>query len=225
MKITIVGNTDSIVNLNKSGIPLVGKSQIVVNADTPEKENEIRVLQKSGLISIVEDKPVSSQNEPDKKGEPKKKAGRPKGAKGKNSLAQIEKARVEKAEAETQKMGSRVIVSTGDGVKEKKMVSSVINELPESDKTKESIEAMAKLEKEEKEVVLPDVPVDNKKLDPSEQMGRKAVVASAQGEDRVDMKNSILPDSDKTKARDPFIDREPDQKDDEDPDDAFLKID
>jgi len=69
---------------------------------------------------------------------------------------------------------------------------------------------MEKIEKEERgeieEGTLPATP-KNETLPPSEQMGRKAVISTEGGEQKVEMSNSVLPESKKIKDANPFIDK------------------
>lgn len=242
-KIHVIGKTDVIINLNKIGVPIRGKSNAVLNVSNQEQENELMGLVRAGLLEIIEDQQsipkvtsiqtLSVNEKTDKKPtnieekfkpSVEKKKGRPKGSKNKSnkqnntkkSFAEEERERVERAEAETQKMGSRVVIGTSDGPKEGKMRRSFVNEIADSEKTRESIEAMEKLEKEEKEEInLPDTPIDEGKLDASEQMGRKAVVITEDGINKVNLVNSVLPEADSIKKSDPFIDREDKAKDED----------
>ena len=139
----------------------------------------------------------------------KNKGGRPKGSKNKKGVkAPTEQQRVITAEAKTQEMGGRVVMATVDGVKEGRMGRSVINDIPDSERTRASIEAMKKLEKEEEEEIsLPDTLVDESKLPPNEQMGRKATIATPEGEMKVNLVGSVVPESKQSKNANPFIDR------------------
>jgi len=226
-RIVVVGKTEAIINLNKIGIPIRGMTRAVLNIETEEQEKEMEALVRAGLLEKVDDTKTSiseqtnfkTQNETkdgdkedsnaDKGPIKKKKSGRPKGSKNRsnNPMAE-ERKRVSDAEAQTQKMGSRVVIATLDGVKEGHMTRSAIDDMAESDKTQASLDAMEKLQKEEdEEINLPDTPINEDVLDASEQMGRKAVIATHSGTDAVNMVNSILPEADVSKKIDPFIDR------------------
>ena len=229
-KVIVMGLTDAIINLNKIGVPVRGKTKAIQNIVNADQEGELMGIVRAGLLSIIpdmvdeiqplivataEEKTDKNEEPEDKKPTEKKKGGRPKGSKNKtkdapvkNALAEEERKRMSRAEAETQKMGSRVIIGTLDGAKEGRMTRSAVNDIIDSEQTRLSIEAMEKLEKEEKEEInLPDTPTDESKLDASEQMGRKSVIATEAGVEKVDLVNSILPESIANKKADPFIDR------------------
>ena len=120
-----------------------------------------------------------------------------------------------------------------DGIKQGHMTRSAAADILESENTRASIEAMKRLEEEEEnDTILPDTPVDESKLNPNEQRGRKATVYTPEGMKSVDMVNNATPNS--KKVDDPFIDREDkennkkvdfiDKKEDDDKDDAFIEI-
>lgn len=232
-QISVIGKTDSTINLNKIGVPIRGKTRATLTINNAEQEGELMGIVRAGLLEIIQDHSLPStpsiplissiidiSARPKAKQEAiietvpetvleKKKGGRPKGAKNKpkempkKSQAKDEAKRVAEAEAKTQKMGSKVIVGTLDGPKVGKMTRSAADDITESEQTKASIEAMQKLEKEE-DIDLDDTFVDEDSLDASEQMGRKAVVANESGTNQKNMTTSILPESKRT---DPFIDR------------------
>jgi len=222
-RVIVIGKTDSIINLNKIGVPVRGKAKAILNIVNADQEGELMGVVRAGLLEIVPDEihpfvpPPRAYHITDDKerASNKKKGGRPKGSKNKtkdapvkNTLAEEERKRMSRAEAETQKMGSRVIIGTLDGAKEGRMTRSAVNDIIDSEQTRLSIEAMEKLEKEEKEEInLPDTPTDESKLDASEQMGRKSVIATEAGVEKEDLVNSILPESIANKKADPFIDR------------------
>lgn len=139
----------------------------------------------------------------------KNKGGRPKGSKNKKGVkAPTEQQRVITAEAKTQQMGSRVVMATVDGVKEGRMSRSVVDDIPDSERTKASLEAMERLQKEEEEeIYLPDVTVDESKLPPNEQMGRKATISTPEGDMKVNLVNSVVPESKQSREANPFVDR------------------
>lgn len=139
----------------------------------------------------------------------KNKGGRRKGSKNKKGVkAPTEQQRVITAEARTQQMGSRVVMATVDGVKEGRMSRSVIDDIPDSERTRASIEAMERLQKEEEEeIYLPDVTVDESKLPPNEQMGRKATISTSEGDMKVNLVNSVVPESKQSREANPFVDR------------------
>ena len=157
-------------------------------------------------------RPKGAKNKKKSKSKPKSK-GRPKGAK--NKKKEPEQNLAAAAEAETQKMGSDVVVATGDGTMHKvAMRNTFAGNLPESEATEESLKALDKLneieqaEMEEREPEVSDQSTINEdQLDPSEQMGRKAVISDAGTPLKTDMKNSIVPGADEARGRDPFIDK------------------
>lgn len=153
----------------------------------------------------------------------KNKGGRPRGSKNKKAAAvtkKTEQERVVEAEAKTQKMGARVVISTGNGSVESKMRRTFEGEIPETETTKESINALEKIEKEEVEDKKQgSIKVDESNLDPSEQMGRQAVVVQEGKQNKKELSNSIIPgqkeirdninfidENKKDKANDAFID-------------------
>lgn len=244
MKIVVVGKTDSILNLNKIGIPIRGKEQVILEINTEEKKNEILLLKKAGYLDILEvdfpsiDQPSpvshpptveSPKEEPPKADEikespapvvpsslekkdkslaKKSKGGRPKGAKNKNKKSKPEEQRVAEAEAKTQEMGSRVIIGTGNGNVEAKMQNTFEGKVEESEATKESLKAMEDIVKEENEnKKKEEAKVDENKLDPSEQMGREAVYVQEGSQKKSPMAKSIIPEQEKMRGADPFIDK------------------
>lgn len=220
--ISVIGKTDATINLNKIGVPIRGKSHAVLPIMNPDQEAELMGIVRAGYLAIVPEEPIANEetqpdstcNQESKDQPEKKKGGRPKGAKNKpkgvsqNPQAEEEAKRVAIAEAKTQQMGSRVIVGTSDGPKNGRMTRSAVNDITETEQTRASIEAMEKLNKEEKEDInLGDTFIDDSNLDASEQMGRKAVVVTEGGVNQKNMVNSILPESKKIREADPFIDK------------------
>ena len=127
------------------------------------------------------------------------------------AASKADKEKIAKAEAETQKDGSRVIISTGDKVVETKMKKNVTGDIIESEATRASLEAMEKLKEEEeddKNEEDDDIPpVTEADLPPEEQMGRGATVIEEGADKKVDLVNSAVPESTTAKEQDPFIDR------------------
>ncbi len=222
MKLTVIGKTDSIINLNKIGVPIRGKEIAVLNIENEEQQREINGIINMGLVEVVVEKlytppamtePIILTSDSNQTNQ-KNKRGRPKGSKNgeKNeSKESRDQRRIIAAEAKTQEMGSRVIIAGRNGEPvETKMRHSVINDITDSEKAAESIRAMEKIEREERgeieEGTVPATP-KNETLPPSEQMGRKAVVSTEGGEQKVELANSVLPESKKIKDADPFIDK------------------
>ena len=209
MIVRIIGKTDVVLSLNATGIQIRGK-QIAnsVDLDTDVKVEEVRYLEKRGFIQVIEaEAEVSGNTLKDISKDSKIK--RSKGTR--LPKQKTEQEMVMDAEAETQKEESRVIISIGDGVVESKMTKNAAGELAESEATKASLEAMAKLKEEEEEEkggVDEDItPISEADLPPEEQMGRGAIIMDQGSDKKVDLANSIVSDSGNTN-RDPFIDRE-----------------
>ena len=209
--------------------PTKNISEVILEEETQKLGKAIEETKKEPVIEKVE----------------KKKGGRPKGAKNKDDKkiekpkAKTEKQKIAEAESLTQKMGSRAVVGTGNGVKEGRMTNSAIGQLEIPDPiVKESIDALKQLEEEENEenIFLP-AAEDESLLDLSEQNGRKATMTTENGNKSVAMKNSVINE----KQKDPFIDKDnklepPDldfidqvnaknqDKDEDDYDESFIKI-
>ena len=245
-RIVVIGKTDATINLNKIGVPIRGRIKAVLNIENIEQENELMGIVRAGYLEIIPEPSVipvmpainltnysvptptvvvKTEDKPTEDA-PKKKGGRPKGSTkakmmAKNPQAIEEGIRVANAEAKTQRMGSKVTIGSPGGALTGRMTRSAVNDITESEHTKASIEAMEKLEKEEAEdITLEDDPIDESKLNPSDQMGRKATVANHGVPNSVEMTNSIIPESKSIKEVDPFIDKTP-KADEEDP---FIEI-
>jgi hypothetical protein len=243
MKIGITGLTASTITFNEiqggsgANLNLHGEETAVVEMDTVYKTNEINVLEKAGLIKVenldpkpeptptpvqtpvqtpvpepttdpVEEKTEEKTEEKAEKKGPKpvkRGRGRPKGAKNKTKEYPTE--------------SSRTIVAGEDGTPvESNMTKTAEIDFEESETTRASIEAMEKLEEDEKaerEVVN----TDEKELPINEQMGREATIFTGESSKKVEMKNKMVPESEAAKKADPFIDRdvesETDKLDDE----------
>ena len=257
-KVTVIGKTDSVISLNKIGVPIHGRVRAILTITTPEQEAELAGVVRAGLIEMVLDPQITHKIDEPSKNPPStppitpikdnkvevKKGGRPKGVKNKpkaiTKVANNEDKRVAAAEAKTQKMGSRVVIGTGNGNKEGVMKYSAIDEEPETERNKASIDAMKQLEAEEKQLEAEEKQikikkniVDESKLPPSEQQGRKAVISREGQEISVNLTNNIIPGSKEIKEADPFIENKEDgvsdilienDGDDGDLSDAFIKI-
>jgi len=236
MRATIIGKTEAILSLNALGIQIQGRviaKDIEIN--TKAEKAEIEGLEKSGFIKIIyetKDIPVTEEargaNDSKTKendtgdGDGEKDSEKPikKIPTPENIEPKSEQQRVLEAEAKTQKEGSRVIISVGEGTIETKMIKSFAGEAPESEATKASIKAMDKLEKKEKEEEEEDAaadenpPVNEEDLPPEEQMGRVATIIDEGSDKKVDMVNTAIPGAAEAKDGDPFIDKaDPDTKD------------
>jgi len=249
MKLKIANRTKSTIVLNKLNAVLAGDATQIFEVTSSEQRAELDVLDRANVLEIIELVPVpkissvvSSTREtttPAQVSQPKNKGGRPKGSKNKPKVAsaQNEQARATAAEAQTQLEGGRVVIATGKDPIETKMRKGYTNDMPESEATRESIEAMEQLEREEREEDTNPPPVDESKLDPSEQSGRTAIVIKEGTHQKVDLTNSAVNKG--VKGRDAFIDREEnaqkealrrkqsspmiDDKDDKEHSDAFIE--
>lgn len=92
-----------------------------------------------------------------------------------------------------------VVIMTSTGVKRGKSKRMMSGEMPESEATKASIEALKKLEDEERGDIEEEAnrkPIDESSLPLEERMGGKATIAfGPKNTESVKMKNSILPDA------------------------------
>jgi len=233
MKISIKSITPATLTLNCLGNYIIHGFETALNVNVSEGQLvELNVLEREGLVRI--DREVSEDYvEPVKKGR-----GRPKGAKNRTTLAkeienkkqqkkqtklekqekeqakdQIETNKVTRnkseAEAITDEMGAKAIVAVPGGPAKVKMVNSFVGEANEVLHAEASVKAMEELEAEERDEVVDEKYVINEEdLDPSERMGGKAVISTGGHAKQIDLVNSILPESQTIKERDPFIDRE-----------------
>jgi len=229
MRVTIEGLTDSTIKFNATGITMHGKEKARhIDINSGVQEQELRELMSLGLIYVhdeatdvqegeslladVED--VTDVEEP----KPKKKIGRPKGAKDKKprkkgkpsvdededeiedpELAEAIKAAAAQLEAiEASETSEKVVLGTEGGSITTSTKNKASGEIPESEATNASLETMKRLEAEEageeiegEEVLV----IKEEDLDPSEQMGLKAYMATGDGTIKSEnMVNSILPD-------------------------------
>jgi len=206
--VTVVGKTLGVISLNKIGGYIRGQDPTILSIDTPEKEAELNGLIRAGLVTIDNPMPLNSASKDENPEAGKGSVGRPKGSR--NKIKKASESVVEtkpSGEDKSNQMGSRVVVGTGGGVKEGNMKYSAIDDLPESEKTQASLDAMKSIEEAEKSgKSRVEQIIDESKLDASEQMGRKAVVSNHGQMNSEAMKNSILPNAQEIKDRDPFID-------------------
>jgi len=252
MKVNIKSLTPATLTINSLGNYIIRGDDEAQNVEfSGQAKSELLVLEREGLIRISYLDPSDAPQEAPK---PKKGRGRPKGAKNKATLAKEEEAKEEakeeviakeeekiqaeddkvirnktEAEAVTDAMGSKVIVTVPGGAVEGKMVNSVVGEAQEltTAKTEASVRTMEELEAEEADKAVEDKYVINEEdLDPSERMGGKAIISAGGDAKEIDLVNSILPESDVIKERDPFIDRRDNKEIEEvkqDNDDAFME--
>ena len=223
-KIRIKSQVGALINLNKIGIPLRSGEIAGIDIKNEDQQREIDMLVRNKLIVILDQKPIQKQTEPiQEKTEKteKKKLGRPKKIKP-EIKPKNEKQRIKEAEAKTQEMGGRVVIGTGNGNVEVKMRRNATESAIESEvneRTAASIEALKKMEEEEKEEnkEFSDGDFIDGPLDLSQENGREATVMKEGKGEKVKMVNSLG----KTKeVSDPFIDR---KKDDDELADAFIE--
>lgn len=94
---------------------------------------------------------------------------------------------------------SKIVVMTPNGPITGKAANNMAGEMPESEATRASIEALRQMEEEE---AVPESLVDESKLDISQRMGTSAVVATGENSvQKIAMRNSILPEAEAIKAR------------------------
>lgn len=102
-------------------------------------------------------------------------------------------------ENKDQEVDSKIVVMTPNGPIEGKAINNMAGEMPESEATRASIEALKQLEDEDS---IPESLIDESKLDISQRMGESAVVATGENSvTKIAMRNSILPDADAIKNR------------------------
>lgn len=189
MKTSVIGKTDATLTLNKCKTYIRGRSEAIIDVVNDEQKTELAVLERQGLVVVIGEDELDPQIEAPK------------------TMSEVE--RVSRSEAETQKMGAKAFVVTGDGVKEGRMVHSTTDQFVESEATRESLETMERLEKEEQ---ADDLVINEDKLDVSERMGNKAVVGTGADNKHISLVNNAIPGSENIKKSDPFIDRSSKEK-------------
>lgn len=123
----------------------------------------------------------------------------------KKSMKKI--SRVE--DSEENNNGEDVVIMMNGMAKKGKSRRSAVKDLPESDATRASIEALKQLEEEENGEAEEEAnrkPIDEESLPLNERMGNKATVAfGSRNTEEVTMKNTILPEAEQTAAANKFI--------------------
>jgi len=190
----------------------------------PEQQEETEVDIQAEQSDTIEDSPA-----------PKRGRGRPKNAKNKNKVKEAIKAEKEASKeisnaikpkpikkldssentvSVNDESESEVTIMTPGGAVKGKARRSFTRDMPESEATQASIEALRQMDLEENES-QEQTPIDETKLDPSERMGEKAVISTGRnGTLAIGMKNSILPEAKQVSDAVIFIDAK---------DDAFTK--
>jgi len=146
------------------------------------------------------------------------KGGRPKGSKNKakpakkpikTAVTPIKKLAPVKVSSGSnpEEMEGKVVVMTSGGPVDGHMVKSVTGDMPDSDATQASLQALKDIEAEEKaDREREEVVEDQSKLDASEKTGGEAVVATGDRKaTKIAMKNSILPEAEAIKKAEKFI--------------------
>ena len=209
MKARITNLTQSTIVLNKMKIVLGAGASQVVDVVPGEQKAELDGLDRANVIGIVEIIPESLSEVTTEYTSTTITKAPPNKNKSKVVVAQTEQDRTRAAEAITQREEGRVVISTGEHTFETKMRKSYTDNMPESEATKASIDALAKLESEERDGNIDPIPVDESKLDPSDQTGRQATIIREGTHQKVDLTNNFANSTKKgQKASDPFIDRE-----------------
>lgn len=208
-KVKIKGLTPSTITFNSIELVLQGEKEATVDVISEEDEREIAELENAGLIAVRRKR---------------ESRGRPKGSKNKNSKDHAPKkiARTDKvtdavsdyvhpddANSINNAEGSSVVAVSGNG---KVVTGEMTNRVEGTDESIEnseagqrSIAAMKKLEAEERGEYVEDQPIDESKLDLSEQMGLEVVISTGNDIETVRMKNSVVPEA--NPVTDSFIDK------------------
>ena len=241
MNILIKGTTGRTITFNTVGLILRGKEEASLDV-TPEAYEEIKQLERLNLVKVLNKDERKNSEESTTTPEPVVKDPDEPVSSSKVNEDEVEELKIndltkslirkkikkekaknnqkEKNNKDADLGSSKATVSLGDkcvSADMKKMTSD-----PESvvEKVSDSIDAMEKLENEE---ASKDLPIDDKKLDENQKMNRSATVSTTEGETVESLKNSIIPEMEEIKDRDPFIDKE--EKDNEDkkaPKNAFI---
>jgi hypothetical protein len=201
------------------------KSEPEVPEEKPEvPEEKTETLEEKTVIpeektEIPEEKtetPEEKTETPEEK-TAKRRRGRPRGAKNRRkAVRRVVKEEENKAPAER----TIVVSEDGDPVE--------LGKKPEEKKEKPidaSIEAMEKLQKEEKGETVEEKTVENSELDANQQMGRKATIVVENNKTITkEMSNSAVPESEVSKDADAFIDMNENKSEDK-VKDAFIDAD
>ena len=102
---------------------------------------------------------------------------------------------IKAVEQEPVEQNDEVTVMTLSGPKSGKMVRSITKDMPESEATRASIEAMKQLEAEEAGEDTEETQWDESSLPENERMGSPATIGAGKNSIQVNMRNSILPES------------------------------
>lgn len=239
MRVNIQGLTGVTITFNTLGIVLRGeKTAKSIDIKNDEQMRELVSMKNANLISFESDevplmpevkisttlpKPIAKVLDNSAKNLKKGIASEPVNLpqEDDNSVEDAPSPVVDKdAEKEDE-----VTVMTAAGPVKGKMVNNMAGDVPESEATRLSIEALRQMDEEEaKETEA--APVDESKLDASERMGGKATIATgARTTTNVSMKNSLLPEAEQVRKAAKFITEEaPVTTDKDDVSDAFIEM-
>ena len=223
MKVDITGLTELTIVFNHLKLVLRGMQTargLKISTDT--QKAEVLQLRNSGMINVVgleEPKPLPKKT---RKPRVAKTEAAVKTDSEKKSTKKAGPKAIKRADADVSPENlndkSDVIVMTPGGAVKGKMKNSAMSAKEDESKIQPSLDAMEKLEDEEGAEVAPDLERD---LDASEKMGGKATIATGSGTTKqVNLTNSILPDAEAMKKRDPFIDNDLSKVNDKD--DTFV---
>ena len=189
------------------------------NSNSEMTQNSVNNSNINNDDGEIEDAPSKSSENLSESEEVEKKStngrGRPKGAKNRKTIEKEQESGVvtpkkivkrtssSDTPKETDDIESSVVVMTPSGAKGGNMVKNASGDIGESEMTKASLEAMEKIEAEEKADRESDnsSEISNLDLDMSEQTGLSAVVSSDGNAKKVKMESSILPEASQIKDR------------------------
>jgi hypothetical protein len=243
MIISIQGLTDATIVLNSLKRSLVGKTTLSNIAITDDEQmREIISLKNAGLLIDSQSLEAKTQKMKEIKINPIIENGNNsiENESNNTSVKKFIKAIARKEEVTD---NSEVTVMTLNGPRSGKMARNMAGDMPETDATRASIEALKRLEEEDYENEEA-IEVDESNLPMNERMGLEATVGTGKEAAKVNMQNSILPESEiSAKARakgknikfinpvddnsdkDPFIDTEINNKISTNVKDAFIDLD
>lgn len=203
-----------LISVKNAGLVQVEREDIIPTQPVPNVK--IAKIEMPKIEEVKEEAKEEVEDSPSAKNS-QKKFGRPKGSKNKvadqKKQTKISKpvkavksvSRVEEIKEDNKEENTEVIVMTPSGPVVGKATRSVMGDLPESQATQASIDALKELEANEA-MDAETTFIDESKLDPSERMGEKAIIVNGMNStEKVSMKNSILPEADAVKNAPKFI--------------------
>jgi hypothetical protein len=200
MIISIQGLTDSTIVLNSLKRSLVGKTKLSnIEITDDEQMREIISLKNAGLLIDSQSLEAKTQRMEEIKINPIIENGNtPIENKNNTSVKKFVKAIARK---EDKTDNSEVTAMTLNGPRHGKMLRNMTGDIPETDATRASIEALKRLEEEDYENEE-EIEVDESNLQMNERMGLEATVGTGKEATKVNMRNSILLESEvSAKAR------------------------